>query len=507
MRTKISEFSATPGDNTDIDGIDIAEGCAPSGINNAIRELMAQLKDMQTGASGDTFTLTTVNSTTVDTTNLEATNLKAKDGTAAGSIANSTGVVTLASSVLTTTDINGGTVDGAVIGGASAAAVSSTNLAYTGTLTGGTGVVNIGSGQVYKDASGNVGIGTSSPLAKLQVYPTVGAPASSGNLNTGVIFAEGTGGPSLNMGNFNSGGTYYAWIQSAFVNNAAAVQPLVLQQIGGNVGIGTSSPASKLDLFTNVNTSSISTLTFSANNAASAKKDYVQFVPAIELNTASSEAGGYTLKILQQGAYKNSIVAGGITNNASNYLAFSTTNEAMRIDSSGNLLVGTGSVIQTGMLSVAGAICSQTAGAGFSANLTTSSGDQFYFRTNSGANLAGYINCPTASTTSYLSISDYRLKENVLPMTGALAKIAQLNPCTYTWKADGLQGQGFIAHELQAVVPDCVAGEKDAVDAEGKPKYQGVDTSFLVATLTAAIQEQQALIADLTTRLTALEGN
>jgi hypothetical protein len=193
---------------------------------------------------------------TVDTTNIEVTNLKAKDGTAAGSIADSTGVVTLASSVLTTTDINGGTIDGVTIGGASAGAVSSTNLAYTGTFTGGTGVVNLGSGQFYKDAS-------------------------------------------------------------------------------GNVGIGTASPTGKLDLFTSATGGSISTLTFSANNAASAKKDYVQFVPAIEFSTASSEAGGYTLKLLQQGAYKNSIVASGITNNSSNYLAFSTTNEAMRIDSTG----------------------------------------------------------------------------------------------------------------------------------------------------------------------------
>ena len=77
-------------------------------------------------------------------------------------------------------------------------------------------------------------------------------------------------------------------------------------------------------------------------------------------------------------------------------------------------------------------------------------------------------------------------------MTGALAIVAQLKPVTYKWKVDGSDGQGFIAHELQAVVPDCVSGEKDAIDADGKPKYQGVDTSFLVATLTAAIQELKA---------------
>jgi hypothetical protein len=112
----------------------------------------------------------------------------------------------------------------------------------------------------------------------------------------------------------------------------------------------------------------------------------------------------------------------------------------------------------------------------------------------------------TTTSTSYNTSSDYRLKENVQPMQDALAVIAQLNPVTYTWKVDGSDGQGFIAHELQAVVPDCVTGEKDAVDAEGNPQYQGVDTSFLVATLVKALQEQQATITALEARITALEA-
>lgn len=56
-KNKISEWSSTPANNTDVGGIDIAEGCAPSGINNAIREVMAQVKDMQAGLDGDSFTL------------------------------------------------------------------------------------------------------------------------------------------------------------------------------------------------------------------------------------------------------------------------------------------------------------------------------------------------------------------------------------------------------------------------------------------------------------------
>jgi hypothetical protein len=112
----------------------------------------------------------------------------------------------------------------------------------------------------------------------------------------------------------------------------------------------------------------------------------------------------------------------------------------------------------------------------------------------------------TGSATSYVTSSDYRLKENIAPMTGALDKVQSLKPVTYTWKADGSDGQGFIAHELQAVVPECVTGEKDAVDEDGNIKPQGIDTSFLVATLTAAIQELNAKVEAQAVRIAELEG-
>jgi hypothetical protein len=124
-----------------------------------------------------------------------------------------------------------------------------------------------------------------------------------------------------------------------------------------------------------------------------------------------------------------------------------------------------------------------------------------FFR-NSSATLVGSI-ATTNTATSYVTSSDYRLKHDIQPMTGALAKVAQLKPVTYKWNADDSESQGFIAHELQEVVTECVTGEKDAVDAEGNPQYQGIDTSFLVATLTAAIQEQQAIIESLKARLDA----
>ena len=173
--------------------------------------------------------------------------------------------------------------------------------------------------------------------------------------------------------------------------------------------------------------------------------------------------------------------------------------ERMRITSGGNLLVGT--------TTASGKITAYY-DVGTNCSFATQTGSNNYVGVNflNASNAqAGYIYVSSASVT-YNTTSDYRLKENVAPMTGALAKVQALKPVTYTWKADGSNSQGFIAHELQAVVPDCVTGEKDGVDEEGNPKYQGVDTSFLVATLTAAIQEQQALIESLTTRLIALES-
>ena len=113
-------------------------------------------------------------------------------------------------------------------------------------------------------------------------------------------------------------------------------------------------------------------------------------------------------------------------------------------------------------------------------------------------------------TTAYNTTSDYRSKNNIQPLTDALSRVALLRPVKWTWKEElgGTQpnGEGFIAHELAEILPMAVTGEKDELDEDGKPKYQGVDTRFLVATLTAAIQEQQSLIEALTTRITTLEG-
>jgi hypothetical protein len=112
----------------------------------------------------------------------------------------------------------------------------------------------------------------------------------------------------------------------------------------------------------------------------------------------------------------------------------------------------------------------------------------------------------TSNAVLYNTSSDYRLKDSITPMVGALAKVQALKPVTWTWKDGGQAGEGFIAHEVQELVPSAVSGEKDAVDTNGKPVYQGMDASYLVATLTAAIQEQQTIINDLKARIETLES-
>ena len=106
----------------------------------------------------------------------------------------------------------------------------------------------------------------------------------------------------------------------------------------------------------------------------------------------------------------------------------------------------------------------------------------------SAVNAVGSITVATTGT-NYNQTSDYRLKTYTIPLTTGLTIIDQVQPCEFTWKSSGSTGRGFIAHELQAVVPEAVTGGKDAVNADGTPEYQGVDASKLVPYLVSAIKE------------------
>jgi len=174
---------------------------------------------------------------------------------------------------------------------------------------------------------------------------------------------------------------------------------------------------------------------------------------------------------------------------AANKIGFSANStEVARFDGSANFYINCTS---TPSSTVSGLVLNNPLAAPSIWATGTYTGAAYMQQFVNGNGTVGYIFI-NGSVTTFASISDYRLKENVVRLTNALDTINKLNPVTYDWIADKSKGQGFIAHELQAVVPDCVTGEKDAVNPDGSIKPQGVDTSFLVSTLTAAIQELNA---------------
>ena len=137
----------------------------------------------------------------------------------------------------------------------------------------------------------------------------------------------------------------------------------------------------------------------------------------------------------------------------------------------------------------------------------SSTGSNFFSFRRPDNTVLGSISQNGASSVAYNTSSDYRLKENIAPIGGAIDRILQLKPSQFNFITEpGKVVDGFIAHEAQAVVPECVTGEKDAVDDDGNPIYQGIDQSKLVPLLTAALQETIAELQALKAEVTALKA-
>ncbi len=468
----------------------------------------------------------------------KSTNFAAKDSLPSGNankVVKGTEINTefdnIATAIATKADLNSPTLVTPNLGTPSAAVLTNATglpltTGVTGTLpvaNGGTGATTFSAGALLK------GAGTSAITTA--TAGTDYAPATSGtsilkgngsggfsNAASGTDYAPATSGTAILKGNGTGGfsnaaaGTDYAPATSGTAilkgngtggfSNAAAGTDYAAATTGTSAQLLANNGSGGFSNVTVGSGLSLSAGTLSTSGGAS--------ISAGDSNVTVSDTGSNgTVTVQTDGSERMRILSGG------NVCINSTTD----VLGQGARLHITGNSAQTA--------CSIKIG---------SDGVPGWYFANSAGTKVGDIVINTSST-SYNTSSDYRLKENVQSMTNALATVAQLNPVTYTWKSTGEAGQGFIAHELQAVVPDAVTGEKDAIktervevspavpatyDEEGNeltpaveavfedrevPVYQGVDTSFLVATLTAAIQELKAIVDAQAARISALEGN
>jgi hypothetical protein len=518
-----------------------------------------------------------------------AASATAAAGSASSASTSATNAANSAASVnLSSIAITGGSINGTTVGATTASTGRFTNLAYTGTLTGGTGIVNLGSGQFYKDASGNVGVGTASPTYKLDVSGTgtvfssvtstngtalffaksatgsdVACILNSGSLETGRVFSPsgaavlafavgstatermridsagnvgiGTVNPvSAGLANYGSltlngtdGSVIYLQTNASsamqistnatgsFINAIGASLPLYFStnsqermriDSSGNVGIGTSSPASKL----HINYTTASTGDFSGS---------------LRVTNTSLTAGTYAGTVFATADTLNSYITAIRQSSFNGVLTFGTnvgTNatslvERMRIDSNGNLLVGTSGSTNTRLLvnatrtdGVRTAIIdnagntdgNQCLGLTLGTN-TNNTSSYFVVGGSAGADriyIYGNGNIVN-SNNSYGALSDQAIKENIVDATSKLNDLMQVKIRNYSLIADESKTKqiGVVAQELEEVFPSMV--ETDGMSGHKQVKY-----SVFVPMLIKAIQEQQAMIETLTTRLNALES-
>ena len=257
-----------------------------------------------------------------------------------------------------------------------------------------------------------------------------------------------------------SGSPYAAYIQTSNTGSPS-VFPLVLNPDGGNVGIGTTSPAQSLDTTGKIRVRDGGNTT----------------VPSIQMG--STGVDGFSLP-------------------STNTIAFITNSlERARIDSSGNLLVGATSAVLSGKLTTS--FTGNTINGATFDDTGNGNGAGFIIFSESGTAIGSVSRVASTSAVAFNTTSDYRLKTVTGTVTGQGTRIDALNPVDYLWTEGGQQARGFLAHEFQTVYPNSVTGDKDAVDADGNPKHQSMQASSseVIADLVAELQSLRARVAQL----------
>ena len=257
-----------------------------------------------------------------------------------------------------------------------------------------------------------------------------------------------------------------------------------------------------------------SVLIYDDSASALRKMTRTNFVSGLTGGTQEFAAGTVSLPSITTTGDTNT----GVFFPAADTIAFTEGGtEAMRINSSSRVLIGATTqyagaqesplyVEKSGNFGTIFTHQTDAGGYNYNSNAFNNSGTYYHAQFMEANTQRGSITS-NGSATAYNTGSDYRLKNNIKPMINSLNRVLQLKPSTFIWNSTNKNGEGFIAHEVQEIIPDAIIGIKDEIDDKGNPKYQGIDQSKLVPLLTGALQEAIARIQQLEARLTALENN
>ena len=387
---------------------------------------------------------------------------------------NGTGIVTTTGAISTTGNISAN----------NATFTSNQTLSY-GTANGvgyldGSKVLTTGSALVFDGTN----FSTTGSATVKNLFLTGGALPGAGNpsiaLRSSDNFIYHQSGSANNITFLDSAqNTMYSMSATAHSWNISNANKMLLDA-SGNLGVGTNSPAKKLQINSSDTTDGI--------------------------RLYCSDPGGENLSIVWQSAYGPNTITGDIKSNASgtggNFIlrtanTSAVLTEALRVDNAQNLLVGTTTKNNDGKISIS---ASSALNQGMTIKETSATNDIYYILfTNSAGATAGRIEHTGATTVNYTSGSDVRLKTNIVDAGSAKEKIEAIKIREFDWITGEHQKFGVIAQELIEVAPEAVCAGRTEND------HWGVDYSKIVPSLIKYVQEQQALITQLTARITALE--